>query len=678
MPLTDALLQPGLEAINALLRELGQLRDADRMLQTTVDRVAGVEGVACAAIFFADSAAEPMTRRAAAGFVCPELCPFDAEEMPGVLVLHDPEAHPIMGQLAATHGLAEVVAVKIPATGDGAGLLIVGHSMPMPLALLAIEATAGATLGAFLAHAEATTRDHAQLEALREEQERTEAARRRYSQLLNDVNAIVWEVDVETFQFTFVSDTAEPMTGYPVAEWYSHDFWLAIIHPDDVDWVPEYCARHLRSQLSFDFEYRIVARDGRALWIHDLVNVVRDESGRPTELRGLMVDITERKQLQNQLQQIQKLESLGLLAGGIAHDFNNLLTGILGNASLAQLTLPEVHPVRPRIDAIMRAAQRAADLTGQLLAYSGKGHFRITPVDVSSQLAELVTLLQASVPKKVELRLELGDGLPLVEADATQLQQVFMNLVINGAEALGGEPGSVLVKTTELTIAAEDRGSVPAAVEPGRYVVVEISDTGAGMDERTRQRIFDPFFTTKGRSRGLGLAAVLGIVRGHKGAIRTRSTPGSGTTFQVFLPASSAARVASPTPPRKARRQLSGTVLIIDDEDDVLETAAFMAERLGLRTIRAAGGPEGVESFQRHAEQITAVLLDMTMPEMNGDEVYHELRKRRPDVPIVLSSGFSEVDAIRRFPAEGLDGFLQKPYTLEQFAAAFAQLGSPA
>ena len=394
---------------------------------------------------------------------------------------------------------------------------------------------------------------------------------------------------------------------------------------------------------------------------------------------AFLLDLSERKQnqeererLQAQLLQVQKLESLGVLAGGIAHDFNNLLTAILGSASAAVFSLPRESPARPDLDNVILAARRAANLTRQLLAYSGKGHFEVRAIDLSVHVRELATLLETTISKKVQLRLELTQHLPSISADIAQVQQIVMNLVINGAEAIGDQRGTVLVTTG---VQAIDDFYVQSlfsseGIAPGTYVYLEVHDTGSGMDDATKMRIFDPFFTTKFTGRGLGLAAVLGIVRGHKGAIKVYSSPGKGTTFKVFFPASDAK--AARRLPEVASFRGEGLALVIDDDQGVRDAATRLLEHFGFRAISAVDGRHGVEVFRQHQSEIVIVLLDMTMPEMNGEETFREIRRLRADVPVILSSGYNEIEATRRFTAKGLAGFLQKPFTPKELGQKLA------
>jgi len=444
-----------------------------------------------------------------------------------------------------------------------------------------------------------------------------------------------------------------------------------LIHPDERERL-----RALLSELAahpgkvITSEYRVRHKDGSWRWVEAVTkNLLADRV-----IGGIVVnyrDVTERKRLEEQLRQTQKLESIGVLAGGVAHDFNNLLTGVLGNATLALDTLSPMHPSRPYLEDVMQAAESAAHLTRQLLAYSGKGRFIVQPVDLSSLTRELTTLVRTSIPRTVQLRLELAPDLPAVEGDPGQLQQLVMNLVINGAEAIGeGRNGSVLVATGVQSIDEEFIRNAFAAAEilPGRYVSLEVQDTGGGMDQETQSKIFDPFFTTKFSGRGLGLSAVLGIVRGHKGAIKVYSTPGQGTTFKVLFPAGEHA--AAKALPASARTDLrgTGTILVADDEDIVRRTANSALERQGYRVLLATNGQEAVDLFRERGSEVALVLLDLTMPVLGGEQVLRELRRIRPAVKILLSSGFNEVEAIHRFAGKGLSGFIQKPYTATQLA----------
>lgn len=376
----------------------------------------------------------------------------------------------------------------------------------------------------------------------------------------------------------------------------------------------------------------------------------------------------ERVELEEQVRHTQKLESLGVLAGGIAHDFNNLLVGILGNADLALLDLPKDAAHRDCLNEIVTASQRAAELCKQMLAYSGRGKFVVESVHLSSMIEDLSKLLELSISKTIDLKFDFQNGLPLVEADISQLRQVAINLVLNASEAIGDRAGQVTISTSSIHCdrAFLNEIYIDGDLPEGTYVCLEVTDSGSGMDERTQARIFDPFFSTKFTGRGLGLAAVLGIVRGHNGAIRVESNPESGSTFQVLLPSAVPEAVTADGATIDASSQWAkpGQVLVIDDEEIVRSLATRMLELAGFRALSACDGIEGLDMIRRDPAQIDAVLLDLTMPRMNGEETFQEIRKIRDDLPVILSSGFSEQDVPKSFQdASSLAGFVQKPYT---------------
>lgn len=387
----------------------------------------------------------------------------------------------------------------------------------------------------------------------------------------------------------------------------------------------------------------------------------------------LFLDVTvqyqaeeHRRRLESQAQHAQKLESLGVLSGGIAHDFNNLLVGVLGNADLALAELSETSPTRQYLQAIESAAQRASALCRQMLAYAGHGSIEKCPVDLNQVISETRKLLKISLSKKVDLRVLLADNLPTIQADPSQIGQVLMNLVINASEATGDQNGTVTIITclrecdTECLSNLEFDHPLPA----GSYVVLDVTDTGCGMDEQTRRRIFDPFFTTKFAGRGLGLSAVLGIVRSCQGGIRVISEGGSGTTFQIFFPVSQgkpAVRAAEPAGDKPWRGQ--GTVLVVDDEESVCSVTRGMLERMGFQVLCAANGRDAIEIYRQHPE-IVFVLLDFMMPQMNGEETYRELQRLSRDVRVIISSGYNENEIADRVADRGVSDFIQKPYRM--------------
>ncbi|MCO4771017.1 MAG: PAS domain-containing protein [Deltaproteobacteria bacterium] len=398
---------------------------------------------------------------------------------------------------------------------------------------------------------------------------------------------------------------------------------------------------------------------------------------------GTALDITERRKLEQQrmesrLQEAQKLESLGLLAGGIAHDFNNLLVGMLGNASLALSELGEEHSsIKEHLERIEAAAGRASDLTHQMLAYSGRGRFVVEPVDLSEIVRDMAQLLEVSVPKSAALELQLDDDLPSVDADVVQLRQIVMNLITNAADALKDARGSIRLTTRRFTVDDWYLGRTRLAggeLEQGPYVVLEVRDNGRGMQSDVVDRMFDPFFTTREEGHGLGLAAVLGIMRGHGGAIRVDTALGSGTTIEAFFPASTHA--TSQSVPTLLHFDIGppGRVLVVDDESTVRQLAQVALERAGFHVTVAENGLEALKLFEQDPDEFGVILLDLTMPVMDGEETFRALRELRPGVRVLLSSGYHEQEATARFAGRGLAGFLQKPYRAQELVSQVRDL----
>jgi PAS domain S-box-containing protein len=387
----------------------------------------------------------------------------------------------------------------------------------------------------------------------------------------------------------------------------------------------------------------------------------------------------EREQMQRKLLQTQKLESLGVLAGGIAHDFNNLLTGILGNAGLALLRLEASNPAREFVERVIGASQRAAELTRQMLAYAGKASFEIRPISLSEHILETTHHLAATISKKVTFDLRLGDGLPAVEVDPAQIQQLAMNLIINAAEACGDNPGTVTVSTklVEVEAGQHDQWITGETLSPGLYICLEVQDTGYGISEETVAKIFDPFFTTKFTGRGLGLSTVLGIVRAHRGGLQVKSSPEQGSTFRVLLPASERSLGDQTNDGRVSSLSGKGLILVVDDELFVLEVARRILEGYGYNVLTAENGRQGLEVFRQRSNDIDLVLLDKTMPDLDGEETFRAMKAIQPAVIAILTSGYQETEVTTPFLSNELAGFVQKPYLPETLAFKIKQALEP-
>jgi PAS domain S-box-containing protein len=481
----------------------------------------------------------------------------------------------------------------------------------------------------------------------------------------------------EQGKIILVNEQAEQLFGYPRAELLgraAEDLVPARFREGRPDSKSGFFDSPSKATSVLPGDLFIVRKSGAEVPVEISVNPVHT-SGGPSRLVSV-TDISERRQaeshrlaVERKLQETQKLESLGVLAGGVAHDFNNLLTGVLGNASLARTSLPTSAPTQDMLEQIEMSARRAADLCKQMLAYSGRGRFVVGPVDINRLVTDTTHLLKISISKSCVLRFHLAPSLPAVEADATQIRQIIMNLVINASEAVGDASGVIAISTGVARVNAEYLETIRYNMDlkPGDYVVLEVSDSGCGMDEATIARIFDPFFSTKFTGRGLGLAAVLGIVRGHLGGLKVYSEPGRGTTFKLLLPSTTAPAVPPPvaaSEPDDSWRGY-GTVLVVDDEESVRTVAARVLENLGYDVELAEDGREGVEKFRSNPAGYQLVLLDLTMPHMDGEEAFRQMRHMHPGVRVLLMSGFNEHDATSRFAGKGLAGFVQKPFEID-------------
>jgi PAS domain S-box-containing protein len=641
---------------------------------------------------------------------------------------------------------------------------------------------------------------------------------RRYRELVEETNVVAWEADPLTFSFTFVSGAAQSMLGYPLSAWLEPGFRKRTVHPADRDAAVAECKAHLRAGCDHTMEYRMVAADGRLVWIQDIITVRALPSGKlmlqgvliditqrmlqsqaiaaseqrfrdmfeghhcvmllidceaaiisdanaaaarfygyaPDKLRGtplatinpadpetvrvamlsavrnernlfefthtladgsvrdvevyssplihqgrthlfsIVHDVSERKLALRERDRLgavmihsQKMESLGLLAGGVAHDFNNLLTAILGNTALARSRAPQQSPLSTTLQTIEQSAMRAADLTRQLLAYAGKGRIITEPVDVSSLAVEMVNILAAALPSTALISLDVAAGLPSVNADATQIRQVVMNLLTNAADALAGASGTVRISTgvQEVTQIDLHRAYIPGTAPPGTYVYIQVEDTGQGMSEATLSRIFDPFFTTKSHGRGLGLAAILGIIRLHAGAVLVRSTPGEGTTFRVLLPIAEAAIPRNTEPatiksgggsqsrvlgtiieakPDAARTTPHTLVAIIDDEPLVANLAAVALRGAGYKTHICLTSQDALLHLGKLKPDL--LLIDHNLPGMSGADLLARLRRQSVNAPALFTSGGN--------PSSNTQPFLAKPFTPEQLIQAITSLES--
>lgn len=500
----------------------------------------------------------------------------------------------------------------------------------------------------------------------------------RYENLINIIDSMgdgVFVVD-ENGKMIFCNKSSERIIGYGMLNLGMEERVRLIGNylPDMVTPFPPEelpISKALRGESTEPTTY-FIRNDRRSsgVWVSVSGRPLRNREGKI--IGGVIVfrDITkehrneqDRKTLEEQMFRTQKLESLGVLAGGIAHDFNNLLMGVVGHTDLALLDDTCSESIRQRLEHVAVAARRLAELTNQMLAYSGQSTLIEQPINISKLLLEMSDLLKPVVSKKADVRFSCPVDLPEISGDATQIRQVLMNLITNASDALGNNPGVVSLRTGEVYLNQEAIAHLylREGVAPGRYIFAEVTDSGCGMDEETLSRIFDPFFTTKFTGRGLGLAAVLGIVRKHGGAIQVESSLGKGTHFRVYFPSGTEGeKSASPTiQPSSPVTNLRGKVLLIDDEEPVLSVVSEMLKGFGYQPVVASSGREGIEAFRLHREDLDIVILDLTMPDMGGEEVLRHLLHEPTEAKIILSSGYDESKLLDNY---AIHGYLQKPY----------------
>ncbi len=476
-----------------------------------------------------------------------------------------------------------------------------------------------------------------------------------------------WELDTETGELHW-SEEMYRLANLPKDETRPEiDALWRLAKEEDRKKLKQATTQALSAGKPYDLSYTIVNDSGQERVFHEIVNSVADQTGRIIRLIGTVQDITERRRLEVRVQQSQKLESLGLVAGGVAHDFNNILAGILG---YAELCLEDVRPYEEAeqfLAGIMQLSRRAAGIAKQMLSYSGKSAPTKRSVDISDTVSRMTELIGAGLCKKARLHMDLNFGLPNIEGDPDQISQVVLNLLQNASEALPEAGGDIHVATgiDHFDHSMIQNGFLYDEHPAGKYVFLEVTDTGAGIQTEDMKKIFDPFFTTKFTGRGLGLAVVLGIVRGHNGLILVRSRLNHGSRFLVLFPVAESQQTEALQQQEEPVSEIAGegrTILVVDDEAHVREVAARMLSAKGFRVITAANGREGIDQFQRSMPAIELVILDMTMPDMNGHEVYEQLVKMRPEIKVVIASGYSEDALLQIFSPNRISAFLQKPW----------------
>jgi PAS domain S-box-containing protein len=512
------------------------------------------------------------------------------------------------------------------------------------------------------------TERRATAEALATSQARVRAA-------LDGARMLAWDLDLVSGRWETTADLADFFGLEPGPDYGSPQMALSAVHPDDVPVVLAGRQRAVETDgpMRYEFRGRVPAPDGRPRWFSTSGRVLRDDSGGPVRIVAVTTDITERKrgeaereELDRQLREAQRWESLGVLAGGVAHDFNNILAVIQGSAGLARRGLPPGAPAQTHLDQIDLACRRAAGVCRQMLAYAGHARSAGGTTDLTALVRESVPLLEIPAGPAA-VKLELAANLPPVAVDPAHVRQVLVSLATNAAEALGGEAGAVTVgaRLAEVLPGGPDAG-FQLAPAPGRYAVLTVSDTGCGMAPDVRARMFNPFFTTKFPGRGLGLAAVLGVVRTHGGGLHVATAPGRGTIVSAYWPLPPD---ASPPPPLAPS---TAAALVIDDEMYVREVTASALQEMGYSPLLAADGPSGVELFRLHRDAIKVAVIDAVMPGMSGEQVLESIRAIDPALPAVLVSALADRRAVRSSGAR--TAFVLKPFHPEELMEAVRRL----
>ncbi len=515
-------------------------------------------------------------------------------------------------------------------------------------------------------------------EALRSSEER-------YRLVTRAAGGAIWEWDLAREEIVFLDGMADRY-GWDVAGRTLPVAWRhERVHPDDIGALLATAEEVHESRLeNATHSYRFRRADNSWAMVHDHFHVVRDRTGRPERVLGVMLDATDRHALEEQLRQAQKMDAVGRLAGGVAHDFNNLLTVIRGNASLLLDQVPADSELRGELQEIERAASRASDLTRQLLAFGRKQVLQLQDLDLNAVVAQLTRMLDRLIPKTITVRLTPAAEVGLVRADRGQVEQVILNLVINARDAMA-EGGVLEVRTGEFGVGRGNGGwhtDAPVAppdvpIRPGRYIYLSVTDSGTGMDEGTRARAFEPFFTTKavGHGTGLGLATVYGIVKQSGGFVWIDSAPLRGTTVHVCLPRVEVeTKVTRQTPASVMSVPGPRTVLLVEDEDGVRDLTQRVLERQGYKVLVARDGVEALTLYEEHRLAIDVLVTDVVMPRLGGSELVHKVRVQRPDLPVLFMSGYARNAAIRGAPGDRRTRFLQKPFTVPAFQQAVAEL----
>lgn len=529
---------------------------------------------------------------------------------------------------------------------------------------------------------EVFTEGNAMADALKQSQQR-------FNEVMTHSRDLLFKRDITTDAYEYISESAKELLGYSPEEIRTMgvDGITEMIHPEDRERYQSFCQGLLDSsdQLPQEhaIEYRIRHKDGRYIWFSDSHAILRDDGGRPTQVIGSIRDIqrnkameAERLRMAKRLQRSGKLEAVSTLAGGIAHNFNNLLMTILGNVEMARMQLDADSHINPRIDAIQTAADRAAELSTLMLTYVGQGKMSFDTLDLNTLVGEMVRVLKTTIPHVDQLEQVVINEQTYISGDPGKIGQVITDVVTNAIEATTDEARRITLQTgcCHCDAAYFEQRAAYEQLPTDDYAYVEIKDNGMGMDGQTLEKVFDPFFTTKFTGRGLGLAASVGIMRAHQGTIVLDSHPNKGTTVTILFPPASAPAATLPISPAGPFLRPHGgpdacnTVLLVDDEPMVIEVGEMMLEAIGFDILTAAHGIEALERFKHHRQEVVLIILDLTMPRMDGFETFHELRKVAPRIPIIISSGYTRGQVRQQFRDQEPNAYLKKPFRMDRLA----------
>ncbi len=505
-----------------------------------------------------------------------------------------------------------------------------------------------------------------QLQVAEEKLRRTE---HRYRSLIESIPDIIYTLELDG-SLSYISPRWKQILGHEESEVLGR-FFIDFAPPEDHPFlvrVFKEVRNHKKNVENVHWHY--FKKDGERLFFLGSAAPLYDEEGRVAGMIGMARDVTKHKRVEEQLLQSQKMESIGNLAGGIAHDFNNLLGGILGYATFVKRKLSTRDKIYQSIEAIERSAQRAAELTKQLLGFARRGKYQVKPIECNALIREIVLILQRTIDRRIAIDVDPDPQLSVIEGDEAQIQQALMNICINARDALPkGGTIKIVSRNQRLT---PDQASRQRGMKEGNYICLNISDTGTGMSPEVRSRIFEPFFTTKakGQGTGLGLSMVYGIIQNHGGMVEVQSHIGIGSTFTVFLPAlASASGAGEEITPIPDIHQGQETILLVDDEEIIRDLGVDILEDRGYRVFPAAEGKEAVRIYREQAQEIDLVILDVMMPGIGGKETYRQLRAINPQIKVLLSSGYSTNGEVGEILKQGVSGFVQKPYREEELAA---------